>query len=118
MLKGNFTTERYAQQPQMRMLIFRAAPLRHYDVVRLTERTRKYPVVIDTDVLDETVRIAMPEGFKVDEVPDAPGVDEEEGVMECVRGGQLGASLFERECDIHDDNGIIFDDQNGPPLKG
>lgn len=69
-LKGRFTTTRYAQQPQPGMLIFRAAPLRH-EAVRLTEKTRKHPVVLDADALHETTRIALPAGFRVDELPPA-----------------------------------------------
>ena len=39
-------------------------------------------------------------------------------MLERVRGGQLSAGVFERQRDIHDDDRIVFDDQDRPPLKG
>src|SRR6185295_11287235 len=41
-----------------------------------------------------------------------------ESMLERVRGGQLSAGVFERQRDIHDDDRIVFDDQDRPPLKG
>ena len=67
-LEAKFTSARFAQRPQAQMLIFKAALLSHADL-RLTEKTRKHPVVVDTDALSETVRIVLPTGFKVDELP-------------------------------------------------
>jgi hypothetical protein len=69
-VKGEFVSARFAQRPQPRMLIFRAALLRHGDL-RLTEKNRKYPVVVDEDALRETVKIQVPAEFKVDELPPA-----------------------------------------------
>jgi hypothetical protein len=51
------------------MLIFRSAPLRHGDVM-LTSKTRKYPIVLDADAIEETVHITLPADFKVDELPE------------------------------------------------
>src|SRR5262249_53151066 len=65
-VEGKFAAPRYAQMPQANMLLFRAAPLRHSESLWLTDKTRKYPVEIDGDALFETVRIALPPGFRVD----------------------------------------------------
>ena len=56
------------------MMIFKTALLSHADL-RLPEKTRKYPVVVDTDSLLETVRIQLPAGFKVDQLPTAVHID-------------------------------------------
>ena len=68
-LQGSFTSPTFAKSPQRGVLIFRAAMLSHTDL-RLTEKTRKYPIVLDADALDETVNIQLPADFKVDELPD------------------------------------------------
>jgi hypothetical protein len=73
-LKGRFASAAFAQRPQPRMLIFPAALLRQNDI-RLTEKTRKYPIVIDADALDETVQIKLPGDFKIDEIPPPVHID-------------------------------------------
>jgi hypothetical protein len=47
--------------------------------LRLSGATRKYPVVIDSEAFTETVRFKLPEGFDVDEVPDAVKIDSDFG---------------------------------------
>jgi hypothetical protein len=42
----------------------------------LTEAKRKHPVVLGSEAYDETVRIKLPEGFDVDEMPDALEVNQ------------------------------------------
>ena len=73
-LQGSFTSPTFAKSPQRGMLIFRAAMLSHTDL-RLTEKTRKYPIVLDADALDETVNIQLPADFRVDELPDPAHID-------------------------------------------
>jgi hypothetical protein len=99
-LKGEFAAQRYAQMPQQRMLIFKAAPLRHGESLRLTEKSRKYPVVMDADALTETVRIALPGGFKVDEIPGPLHLDSPFGKYEAtwtVEGSKL---IFQRKLEM------------------
>ena len=95
-LKGQFASARYAQVPQARMLIFRAAPLRHGDTMRLTEKTRKYPVVMDGDALDETVRIEMPAAFRVDELPEPIHVESKYGKYDATWTAHDGKLVFHR----------------------
>jgi len=98
-LKGEFAAQRYAQMPQ-RMLIFKAAPLRHGESLRLTEKSRKYPVVMDADALTETVRIALPDGFKVDEMPGPLHLDSRFGKYDAtwtVEGSKL---IFQRKLEM------------------
>jgi hypothetical protein len=94
-LKGEFTSPRFAQHPNNTMLILRAPALDHVDL-RLTEKTRKYPLVVDTDALHETVRMQLPAGFKIDELPDYVKIDSEFGKYEARWKSADGGILFER----------------------
>jgi hypothetical protein len=74
--EGKFTlqlglaSERYAQMPQNRMLIFRPAVLRRREGLWLTSAKRTQPVVLEAELFEETAHIVLPAGFKVDELPD------------------------------------------------
>jgi hypothetical protein len=99
-VKGKFAAPRYAQMPQARMLIFRAAPLRHFEGLWLTEKTRKYPVEIDADALSETVKIALPAGFRVDETPDAVHLDTRFGKYDASWTVEGATLLFRRTLEV------------------
>lgn len=94
-LKGQFTSARFAQRPQSRMLIFKAALLNHGDL-RFTEKTRKYPVALDPNALRETVRIQLPPGFKIDELPDAMHIESPFGKYEATWAADGDSVVFNR----------------------
>jgi hypothetical protein len=94
-LKAQFVSPRFAQWPQPRMLIFRAALLRHGDL-RLTEKTRKYAIVMNEDALRETVRIQLPAEFKVDELPEPVKIASPFGKYEATWTSDAGAVVFKR----------------------
>jgi hypothetical protein len=94
-LEAKFASPRFAQRPQAQMMIFKAALLSHGDL-RLTEKTRKYPIVVDTDALRETVRIQLPTGFKVDELPEAVRIDFPFGKYDATWTAEGGAIVFKR----------------------
>ncbi len=94
-LEAKFASTRFAQRPQAQMLIFKAALLSHADL-RLTEKTRKHPVVVGTDALRESVRIELPVGFKVDELPLPVRIDSSFGKFEATWTAEGGTVLFKR----------------------
>jgi hypothetical protein len=98
-LKGQFASSRFAQRPQPRMLIFRAGLLRHGDL-RFSEKTRKYPIVLDADALRETVRIELPKEFKVDELPRPVRIDSEFGKFEATWAAEDGTLVFKRSVEM------------------
>ena len=98
-LKAQFASQRFGQRPQQRMFIFKAALLTHGDL-RLTEKTRKYPVVLDADALSETVRIQIPAGMKVDELPDAIKIDSPFGRYEATWKAEPGTVIFTRTLEM------------------
>jgi hypothetical protein len=70
-LDVEFKSPNYAQLMRGKLMVFKPAIVSRRSSVFLTEAKRKHPVVLDSEAYDETVRIKLPEGFDVDEMPDA-----------------------------------------------
>jgi hypothetical protein len=70
-LDVSFSAASYAQLMQDRLLVFKPAIVSRRESLVLTEAIRKHPVVLEASAYTETARIKLPEGFDVDEVPDA-----------------------------------------------
>jgi hypothetical protein len=91
-LDVELTAAQYAQSMQNRLLVFKPAVFSRGGSVRLSGEKRKYPVVLEAEAFSETVRIKLPAGFDVDEVPDAVRVDSDFGTYTAtyeVKDGQL-----------------------------
>jgi hypothetical protein len=73
-LDVEFKSPNYAQLMRGKLMVFKPAIVSRRSSVFLTEAKRKLPVVLDSETYDETVRIKLPEGFDVDEMPDAVDV--------------------------------------------
>lgn len=74
-LDVEFTALAYAQLMQDRLLVFKPAIVSRLDWLQLTGASRKNPVVLDSRAYTETVRVKLPEGFDVDELPDPVKLD-------------------------------------------
>lgn len=74
-LDVEFTAGSYAQLMQQRLLVFKPAIVSRRDSLFLTKSSRTHPVILDSHAYTETVRIKLPEGFEVDELPDALKLD-------------------------------------------
>ena len=74
-LNVEFSAPGYGQLMQNRLLIFKPAVVARREALTLTEPKRKYPVVLDSNAFSETVRVKLPAGFAVDELPDAVKLD-------------------------------------------
>ncbi len=70
-LDVEFKSPNYAQSMRGRLLVFKPAIVSRRSSVFLTDSKRKHPVVLDSEAYDETVKIKLPEGFDVDEMPDS-----------------------------------------------
>ncbi|HEV7798375.1 MAG TPA: DUF3857 domain-containing protein [Pyrinomonadaceae bacterium] len=71
----DFTAINYAQLMQNRLLVFKPAIVSRQESLALTEVARKHPIVLDARNFSETVRVKFPQGFGVDELPDALKLD-------------------------------------------
>jgi hypothetical protein len=74
-LDVEFTAVSYAQLMQDRLLVFTPAIVSRLDWLSLTGASRKHPIVLNSRAYTETVRVKLPEGFDVDEMPDAVKLD-------------------------------------------
>jgi hypothetical protein len=91
-LDVEITAAQYGQPMQNRLLVFKPAVFGRGNQPRLGDAARKYPVVLDSQAFSETVRIKLPAGFDVDEVPDAVKIESEFGTYAAtyeVKDGQL-----------------------------
>ena len=68
-LEAGFSTPRYAKLMQGVLLVVKPSVLPPRERVHLAESTRKYPVVLHAESFDETMRMKLPAGFEVDELP-------------------------------------------------
>lgn len=98
-LRAHFASSAFAQRPQARTMIFPAALLRHNEL-HFSEKTRKYPVVVDADALEETVRIQLPPDFKVDELADPVHIDSPFGKFEAAWKVESSTLVFHRKLEI------------------
>jgi len=65
-----FSATAYGQLMQERLLVFKPAVLARRESLFLTEAVRRHPIVLDAYAFAETVRMKLPAGFTVDELPD------------------------------------------------
>lgn len=70
-LNLEFTASTYGQLMQDRLLVFKPVVVARREALGLTAPTRKHPVVLYANAYSETVRVQLPAGFVVDELPDA-----------------------------------------------
>ena len=98
--KARFTSDRFAQRPQAGMILFRAAVMRDTSARRLAGSVRKYPVMISGDALEETVQIRLPEGYKVDELPDPVHIASPFGKYDAKWNANNGSIEFARTIDL------------------
>ena len=70
-LNLEFTANTYGQLMQNRLLVFKPVVVARREALALTAATRKHPVVLHANAYSETVRVQLPSGFVVDELPDA-----------------------------------------------
>jgi hypothetical protein len=71
----DFIAPEYGQLMQERLLVFKPAIVSRRESLYLTEAKRKHPVVLSSTSYSETVRVKLPAGFAVDEMPDAVKLD-------------------------------------------
>jgi hypothetical protein len=70
-LNVEFTAPAYAQIMQEKLMVFRPAIIGRLERMRFSEGKRFNPYMIDSTAYTENVKIKLPEGFAVDEIPDA-----------------------------------------------
>ena len=74
-LSVEFSAPRYGQLMQNRLLVFKPVIVGRRNGVFLTEAKRNSPVMLDSQAMKETVIFNLPQGFVVDEMPDAVNLE-------------------------------------------
>jgi uncharacterized protein DUF3857/transglutaminase superfamily protein len=74
-LDVEFSAAAYAQLMQQKLLVFNPAIVSRREALFLTEPSRKHPIVLESHAFTEKVRVRLPAGFLVDELPDAVKLD-------------------------------------------
>ena len=92
----DFTARAYAQLMQGRLMIFKPAIVARREFVPLTGTKRTHPVILVAHSFSETVRMKLPAGFDVDELPDAVKLDASFGSYRTTYEVKNGELVFTR----------------------
>jgi hypothetical protein len=96
-----FIAGAYAQVMHDRLLVFRPAIIERRNSISLVEAKRKHPVVLESEAYNETVRIKLPGGFEVDEMPENMKLDASFGTFSATYEVKDGHLLFTRKLVQH-----------------
>lgn len=95
-LDMEFSADNYAQLMQARLMVFKPAIISRLESLVLTKPSRKHPVVLGSQAFTETVRVNLPVGFDVDEMPDPLKLDTPFGNYTSTYDVKDGQLLFTR----------------------
>ncbi|MCI0661089.1 MAG: transglutaminase domain-containing protein [Acidobacteria bacterium] len=95
-LDVEFKTPTYAQSMRGRLLVFKPAIVSRRSSLFLTDAKRKYPVVLESDTYSETVKVKLPSGFDVDEMPDQTELNQPFGNYSATFEVKDGHLIFKR----------------------
>ncbi|MFL6229252.1 MAG: DUF3857 domain-containing protein [Pyrinomonadaceae bacterium] len=91
-LDVDFTAANYGQLMQGRLLVFKPAIVSRSEFLNFTGGKREHPVVLEPHAFSESVKVNLPAGFDVDELPDPVKLDAPFGTYTAsyeVKDGQL-----------------------------
>ncbi len=74
-LSVDFKVAFYGQVMQNRLLVFKPALVGRLDRLTFTESKRFNSIILDSEAYSETVKVSLPKGFIVDEMPDAVNIE-------------------------------------------
>ncbi len=96
-LDVEFNATGYGQLMQERLLVFKPAIVSRRETLYLTDAKRKHPVVLTSNSYSETVRVKLPSGFVVDEMPDPVKLDTAFGSYATSYEVKDGVLIFSRK---------------------
>ena len=100
-LKVEFTANSYAQLMQQRLMVFKPAIVGRLDRFSFGDGPRLNPYMIDASSYSETVRIKLPDGFAVDEIPEPAKFETEFGKFDMTYKVESGHLLFNRKLELN-----------------
>jgi hypothetical protein len=78
-LSVDFSAPGYAQIMQQRLMVFRPAIISRLEKLSFTDGKRVHPYMVEARTYKESVKIKLPAGFAVDEIPTAVQLDTDFG---------------------------------------
>lgn len=95
-LDVDFSAIGYGQLMQNRLLVFKPAIVSRRESLFLTDSIRQHPLVLDSRAFSETVRVKLPAGFEVDELPDPVKLEAPFGSYATTYEAKNGELVFTR----------------------
>ena len=95
-LNVEFQSPAYEQSHRGKLLVFKPAIVSRRSSLFLTAPTRKHPVVLEAAAYNEIVKIKLPAGFEVDELPDAAELNQPFGNYAVTYEVKDGHLVFKR----------------------
>jgi hypothetical protein len=74
-LDVEFSAASYGQLMQNRLLVFKPVIVGRRNAIALTESKRSHSIELDANAMRETIVFTLPQGFTVDEMPDAVNLE-------------------------------------------
>lgn len=100
-LKVEFTANSYAQLMQQRLMVFKPAVVGRLDRLSFGDGKRLNPYLIEASSYSENVRIKLPEGFLVDEMPESAKIESEFGKYDVTFSVADGHLLVTRSLELN-----------------
>lgn len=100
--KVDFTAERFGQMMQDRLLVVRPGTLSSGGEYYFTSRKRSSPVKLEADLRRDSIKVKLPEGFKLDELPARAKVESTYGRIEATWSVRDGEIVMEQTLEIRD----------------
>jgi Domain of Unknown Function with PDB structure (DUF3857)/Transglutaminase-like superfamily len=99
-LDVDFTATGYGQSMRGKLLVFKPAVVSRRNHLDLISTERKNPIVLRSEAFSETVRIKLPEGFEIDEMPEATKMETAFGKFSSSYEVKDGHLIFVRNLEV------------------
>lgn len=95
-LEMEFAAGNYAQIMQGRLMVFKPAFVGRLDQLTVSDKKRVHPVLLDASAYSETIKVKLPTGFAVDEMPEANKLETPFGKFSVTYEVKDGQLIFHR----------------------
>ena len=96
-----FAADNYAQLMQGRLMMFKPAFVGRLDSLTVSDGRRVHPVLLNASAYSETIKVKLPDGFVVDEMPEASKIETSFGKYNVSYEVKDGFLLFNRALTIN-----------------
>jgi hypothetical protein len=98
----DLTAERFGQMMQDRLLVVRPGSLSSDGEYVFTSRKRSSPVKLEADLRHDSIKVKLPDGFKLDELPAPAKVESAYGSIQASWAVRDGEIVMEQTLEIRD----------------